>query len=123
MYFKKVALLSGLTLLADSIVVPAGSSVNRHRTSAQDKVSAQDKGWHDVDGDGGWNAATSIAARRWRVLGRRDAIATAAIRSGVIGEAWKKCSNLEIEVIDLAPASRMFYKRAWFSILNDDRTC
>jgi hypothetical protein len=32
MRFKKVALLSGLTLLAGSIVVPAGSSVNRHTT-------------------------------------------------------------------------------------------
>lgn len=34
MYFKKVAPLSGLTLWAGSIVVPAGSSVNRHRTKA-----------------------------------------------------------------------------------------
>ena len=33
MHFKKVALLSGLTLLAGSIVVPAGSSVNRHTTT------------------------------------------------------------------------------------------
>jgi hypothetical protein len=32
MRFKKVALLSGLTLLAGFIVVPAGSSVNRHNT-------------------------------------------------------------------------------------------
>lgn len=30
MRFKKVVLLSGLTLLAGSIVVPGGSSVNRH---------------------------------------------------------------------------------------------
>lgn len=32
MYRKKVALLRGLTLLAGSILVPAVSSVNRHRT-------------------------------------------------------------------------------------------
>jgi len=33
MRFKKVALLLGLTLLAGSIVVPAGSSVNRNTTT------------------------------------------------------------------------------------------
>jgi hypothetical protein len=33
MRFKKVALLSGLTLLAGSMVVPAGSSVNRRTTA------------------------------------------------------------------------------------------
>jgi len=33
MHFKKVTLLSGLTLLAGSIVVPPGSSVNRHTTT------------------------------------------------------------------------------------------
>jgi hypothetical protein len=33
MHFKKVALLSGLMLLAGSILVPARSSVNRHTTT------------------------------------------------------------------------------------------
>jgi hypothetical protein len=33
MHFKKVAVLSGLTLLAGSIVVPGRSSVNRHTTT------------------------------------------------------------------------------------------
>ena len=33
MRFKQVAWLSGLTLLAGSIVVPAGSSVNPHTTT------------------------------------------------------------------------------------------
>jgi hypothetical protein len=37
MRFEKVALLSGLTLLVGSIVVPAGSSVNRNTTTNSTK--------------------------------------------------------------------------------------
>jgi hypothetical protein len=50
MYFKKVALLSGLTLWAGSIVVPAGSSVNRHRTKGTKAGTTQ------TPGDGGFLA-------------------------------------------------------------------
>ncbi len=57
MLFKKVALLSGFTLLAGSIVVPASSSVNRH-----DTTSARYNKRHDTGGDGGRNAVTTSAA-------------------------------------------------------------
>ena len=77
MHFKKVALLSGLTMLAGSIVVAARSSVNRHTTTVGTLQLAHYNKRHDTDGDGGWNAATTAAT----------------LSSAVIGQAWKKCSN------------------------------
>ena len=51
MHFKKVAFLSGFTLLASSIVGPAGLSVNRYTTTP-----VHNNNWHATDGDAGWNA-------------------------------------------------------------------
>ena len=75
MQFNKVALLSGLSLLVGSIVVPASSSVNQNTTSEhyiKRRDTEADGRWYAIASvtafwerlfvDSGWNAATTSAA-------------------------------------------------------------
>ncbi len=83
MRFKKVALLSGLTVLAGSIVVLPSSSVNRNTTTSEHYNKRC-----DTDTSGGRRAITAAAYSEKRVLpnGWRSIASTAAHRSSAIGQ-------------------------------------